>query len=128
MMAQRHGHPRGKRKPSLREYACLEHIIVSGDGGGFRGFIDDLLEEQGLERRVGVSVQFYSVVPLMLQATDLVCTLPQRFLGRYADVLYILPLPITPRPFSLHATWHARFQQDPGHAWLRDQVATCASD
>jgi hypothetical protein len=30
--------------------------------------------------------------------------------------------------FSLYATWHARFDKDPGHAWLRQQLALCAAD
>jgi DNA-binding transcriptional LysR family regulator len=128
MMAQRKDHPRGSRPPSLKEYARLDHVIVSGDGGGFRGFIDDLLAEEGLTRRVCVSVQHYSVVPLLLQSTDLVCTLPQRFLSRYADTLEAFRLPFETRRFTLHATWHARFDQDPGHAWLRRQLAACAAD
>jgi DNA-binding transcriptional LysR family regulator len=128
MMAQRKDHPRGLRRPSFKEYARLDHVIVSGDGGGFRGFIDDILAENGLTRRVGVSVQYYSVVPLLLQSTDLVCTLPQRFLSRYPDTLAALRLPFDTRPFTLRATWHARFDQDPGHAWLRKQLALCATD
>jgi DNA-binding transcriptional LysR family regulator len=128
MMAQRKDHPRGLRRPSLKEYARLDHIIVSGDGGGFRGFIDDILKEKGLTRRVGVSVQYYSVVPLILQTTDLVCTLPARFLSRYSDTLISLRLPFDLRRFTLYATWHTRFDKDPGHAWLRRQLEICAAD
>jgi DNA-binding transcriptional LysR family regulator len=128
MMAQRKGHPRGTRRPSLKEYALLDHIIVSGDGGGFRGFIDDILAEKALTRRVGVSVQYYSVVPLLLQSTDLISTLPQRFLSRYPDTLLALRLPFDTRPFTLHATWHARFDKEPGHRWLRRQLEICAID
>ena len=128
MMAQRADHPRGQRRPSLKEYARLDHVIVSGDGGGFRGFIDDILAEKNLTRRVCVSVQHYSVVPLLLQSTDLVCTLPLRFLSRYAATLDAFRLPFETRRFTLHATWHARFDQDPGHVWLRRQLAACAAD
>jgi DNA-binding transcriptional LysR family regulator len=75
-----------------------------------------------------VSVQFYSVVPLILQSTDLVCTLPARFLSRYSDTLTALALPFDAGRFTLHATWHPRFDQDPGHAWLRRQLAMCGED
>jgi DNA-binding transcriptional LysR family regulator len=126
-MAQRKDHPRGTRPSTIEEYAQLEHVIVSGDGGGFRGFIDDLLAEKGLSRRVGVSVQYYSLVPLILQMTDLVSTLPARFLDRYADSLASTPLPFEVRRFNLYATWHTRFDNDPAHAWLRGQLALCAS-
>ena len=127
-MAQRKGHPRGDRPPAIEEYVALEHVLVSGDGGGFRGFIDESLEKGGFARRVGVSVQYYSVVPLMLQTTDLVSTLPSRFLDRYADSLASFPLPIEVQRFVLNATWHQRFDQEPGHVWLRQQLALCAAD
>jgi DNA-binding transcriptional LysR family regulator len=123
--AQRKGHPRGALAPSIEEYARLEHVIVSGDGGGFRSFVDDILKARGLSRRVGVSVQYYSLVPLILQSADLVCTLPARFLDRYTESLLSLPLPFETKRFSLYATWHPRFNNDPGHKWLREQLAAC---
>jgi DNA-binding transcriptional LysR family regulator len=128
MMAQRRDHPRGTRRPSLKEYARLDHVMISGDGGGFRSFVDDILAEHGLTRRVAVSVQHYSVVPLLLQSTDLICTLPQQFLNRFPDKLLALRLPFDTRPFTLHATWHARFDGDAGHQWLRRQLETCVND
>lgn len=128
MMAQRKGHPRGPRPPTLKEYAGLDHVIVSGEGGGFRGFIDDTLKAKGLARHVAVSVQYYSVVPAILQGSDFVCTLPARFLERYVNMLTALALPFDAGRFTLHAAWHARFDHDPGHVWLRGQLAACARD
>jgi DNA-binding transcriptional LysR family regulator len=128
MMAQRRHHPRGEKRPSLREYTRLDHVIVSGDGGGFRSFVDTLLQEKGLERRVVVSVQYYSIVPLILESTDLVCTLPAQFLSRYAERLTSLPLPFEAGHFTLYATWHPRFDGDPPHNWLRTQLAGCLSN
>jgi DNA-binding transcriptional LysR family regulator len=126
MMAQRRDHPRGSKRPSLEEYIKLDHVIVSGDGGGFHGFVDDILAESQLTRRVALSVQHYSVVPLLLKSTDFVCTLPRQFLGCYADELLAMPLPFDTKPFTLHATWHARFEGDPAHRWLREQIQNCA--
>ena len=125
MMAQRKGHPRGSKRPSLKEYAGLDHVIVSGDGGGFRGFIDEILDRKGMARRVSVSVQHYGVVPPILASTDLVSTLPKRFLSRYRDTVVSVPLPFATTPFSLHATWHPRFDNDPAHAWLRRELSAC---
>ncbi|HEV2675986.1 MAG TPA: LysR family transcriptional regulator [Aliidongia sp.] len=127
-LAQRKDHPRGKSPPGLDEYVKLEHILVSGEGGGFHGFVDDILQARGLTRRVVMSVPYYGIVPLLLQSTDLVCTLPGRFLERYAADLDALPLPFDTRRFALHATWHPRFDSDPGHVWLRRQLADCMAD
>lgn len=125
-MAQRIGHPRGTGPLSLEQYTQLEHVIVSGDGGGFYGFVDEALAKQGYSRRVGVSVQYYSLVPVMLQATDLVCTLPAQFLARYAETLESFPLPVEVRRYSLYAAWHSRFDKDAGHCWLRTMLEAAA--
>jgi DNA-binding transcriptional LysR family regulator len=124
-MAQRKNHPRGAGPVSLEEYVDLEHVIVSGQGGGFRSGVDDLLAQRSLMRRVGVSVQSYSLVPLILQNSDLVCTLPARFLNRYRNVLDTYTLPLETDIFSLYATWHARFDRDARHLWLREQLRAC---
>jgi DNA-binding transcriptional LysR family regulator len=122
MMAQRKRHPRGIKPPTLRDYMRLDHVIVSGDGGGFRSFIDEVLQQKGGARRVAVSVQHYSLVPLILETTDLVCTLSTQFLSRYASRLTVLPLPFDAGRFELHATWHARFDNDAAHGWFRKQL------
>ena len=44
----------------------------------------------------------------------------------HQDVLQALPLPFDTRPFALHATWHARFDNDRGHQWLRQQLKDCS--
>jgi DNA-binding transcriptional LysR family regulator len=43
-------------------------------------------------------------------------------------MLTALSLPFDAGRFTLHAVRHARFDNDPGHAWLRDQLADCAKD
>jgi DNA-binding transcriptional LysR family regulator len=122
VMAQRKGHPRGLAPPDLDAYCALRHVIVSGDGGGFHGFMDDLLHARGLTRQVAVSVHQYHLAPLVLEATDCVCALPERFLMRFADRLDLLPLPLDTEGFTLHAAWHPRWQADPAHRWLREQL------
>jgi hypothetical protein len=39
-----------------------------------------------------------------------------------------LPLPLDAGRFNLYTVWHARFDNDPCHAWLRGQLAACARD
>ncbi|WP_426142519.1 LysR family transcriptional regulator [Pseudomonas sp. DWP3-1-2] len=124
-MAQRMDHPRGVGPVTLDEYVALEHVIVSGRGGGFSSSIDELLTQRSLTRKVGVSVQSYSLVPLILQNSELVCTLPARFLNRYKNVLDAYALPFETDSFSLYATWHARFDRDSSHLWLRKQLRAC---
>jgi hypothetical protein len=47
---------------------------------------------------------------------------------RGSSMLASFELPFDEGRFSLYSTWHARFDNDPGHAWLRRQLASSAQD
>ena len=122
----RRGHPRGEVPLDLDGFCALDHIIVSATGRGFDGPVDRALAEAGRQRRVAVSVQSYAVVPTLLAQTDLACTLPRRFLQRFATELRILEPQLMLPEYILSAIFHARARADAGHLWLRDQLAEVA--
>jgi len=127
LMAQRKGHPRGKKPLDLKTYCKLSHILVSTGGGSFRGDIDEQLERIGRRRRVVLSIHQFVLAPMFLRMTDYVATLPARFVDRFADELDTFELPFKARGFSLSAAWHPRNQADPGHIWLRKQLSAVAA-
>jgi DNA-binding transcriptional LysR family regulator len=123
LMAQRCGHPRGEGPLSLSEYCGLKHVLVSSSGQNFHGFIDEQLQALGASRTVAVSVHQYNLAPMVVASSDHVCTLPERFLSRFADRLDSFELPFETPAFSLLAAWHPRSHADPAHVWLRDQLS-----
>lgn len=127
VMAQRKAHPRGLAPPDLDAYCALGHVIVSGDGGNFHGFMDDVIARHGRTRNVAVSVQQYHLAPLVIEATDYVCALPERFLQRFSDRLDLLPLPVEVGGFGLTAAWHPRHDADAAHSWLRNELFAAAA-
>jgi DNA-binding transcriptional LysR family regulator len=124
-MAQRKGHPRGKKKLDLDAYCSLEHMLVS-PGGGFRSPIDDHLARLGKDRRVALTVPGYNQVALMLKRSDLVATLPSRLLSHYSTDLDIFDLPFDMPSFTLSMAWHPRSHDNPAHKWLREQFLAAA--
>jgi DNA-binding transcriptional LysR family regulator len=126
LMAQRKGHPRGRKPLDLKSYCSLSHLLVSTSGGSFRGHIDEQLERIGRQRQVALSVHQFSLAPLFLRATDCVATLPARFVSRFTDDLDVFDLPFKARGYSLSAVWHPRNDTDLGHVWLRDEIARIA--
>jgi len=120
-IAQRKGHPRGQMRLTVSEYCKLEHVIVS-TSGSFIGPIDAELRKLRKQRHVALSVQHYSLVPLILERTDYVATLPSKFLERHGRRLDTFTLPVAQREFLLFAGWHPRVEADPGHRWLREQI------
>jgi DNA-binding transcriptional LysR family regulator len=127
VMAQRKGHPRGRRRPTLDSYCDkLQHVLVSTSGGSFEGSMDEQLKRLGRRRNVVLSVQQFMLAPAILQETDYVCTLPSRLVARYAHVLDAFELPFKAKGFALYLAWHPRHQSDAAHAWLRELMRRCA--
>lgn len=127
LTAQRHDHPRGKGPLDLDAFCALDHLLVSADGGGFEGSVDAALAAHGRKRRVSVSVQHYALAPLLLARSDLICTLPRRFLQHFQEAVEMFDPPLDLGRFSLTAFWHARSHDDQGHAWFRRQVFDAAA-
>lgn len=124
--AQRRDHPRGKGPLTLDDFCALDHLLISTRGGHFSGMVDSALTVLGRQRRVSVSVQSYALAPLILGSTDLICTLPRRFLRRFDDVLDLIETPLDLAPFEMSMFWHPRMSADAAHAWLRNQVLQSA--
>jgi DNA-binding transcriptional LysR family regulator len=117
----RAGHPAAR----LTKARFLEasHVLVTYRGGGHR-VIEEALERAGAARRIALRVPHFTVVPMVLERTDLILTLPARVArvyekqGRFRTVPP--PIPIPPAEVAVH--WHERFEADPGNRWLREQI------
>ena len=120
-LAGRVGHPQLKSQLTLKQYCRLEHVIVSPDGGGFRGDTDRLLTKRGLTRRVALSVPHFLFMKSVLTCTDLVAMLPSR-LVRDDPALQTVKPPLNLPEWELAMLWHERSHRDPAHRWLREQI------
>ncbi|MDP1019067.1 LysR family transcriptional regulator [Klebsiella pneumoniae] len=125
-VAQRKGHPRGTAAMTLEQYCAYEHVLVSTNGSYHSG-IDDFLAELGHYRHTTVSVQYYTAVPPILERTNCLATLPERFLHRFDHMIDRFDLPFAFDPFQLQVGWHPRFDEDLGHQWLREQLIAVRS-
>jgi DNA-binding transcriptional LysR family regulator len=122
VLAGRADHPRLKRRPTLTQFCELSHVIVSPDGGGFRGVTDEALSAVGLARRVVLSVPHFLFVMSVLASTDLVAMLPSR-LVRDSNALKVVAPPVDVAGYEMAMLWHERSHRDPAHQWLREYIA-----
>lgn len=97
-------------------------MVVSPDGGGFRGVTDAVLEGTGRRRRVLFSTQHFLFVPEIVAQTDLVALVPSRLATNPTGRLQVLAPPISIPSFDMAMIWHERSELGAAHAWLRDQV------
>lgn len=119
----------GPGPADLAAYCAADHLLVSAAGAA-RGAVDTVLEGMGRQRRVVLTVAHYGVVPAILRARPLLCTLPARLAARIAEGQGLthsqLPegLEISSVPLSM--LWHGRADADPLHRWVRRLLAELA--
>jgi DNA-binding transcriptional LysR family regulator len=119
----RKGHALDKRKLSLSEFAAAEHLLVISEGTG-HGKVDEVLKRSGVERRISLTVPHFVAVGHILQATDLVATVPERLAERMAEPfgLTYVNHPATLPEVAINVFWHAKFHKAPANQWLRSMV------
>jgi len=122
VLAGRAGHPGLRRRPSLKQFCALEHVIVSPDGGGFHGVTDRVLAGLGMQRRVALSVPHFLFMAAVLARTDLVGMLPERLLHAVPGLRVVTP-PVEVQGYDMAMFWHERSHRDPAHGWLRALIA-----
>ncbi len=105
-----------------RKFQEASHALVTYRGG--HRVVEEALERAGLARRIALRLPHFTVVPMVLERTDLLCTLPARvahvFERRGGLKSLAPPVPIPTADVAVH--WHERFEADPGNRWLREQV------
>jgi DNA-binding transcriptional LysR family regulator len=91
--------------------------------GGHR-VIEEALERAGLARNIALRVPHFTVVPMVLERSDLILTLPSKIARVYERQggFRVLPPPVPIPPADVAAHWHERFERDPGNRWLRETI------
>jgi DNA-binding transcriptional LysR family regulator len=119
----RKGHRLDKRKLSLAEFAAAEHLLVVSEGTG-HGKVDEVLKRSGVERRISLTVPHFVAVGHILQATDMVATVPERLAERMVEPfgLTYVSHPAKLPEVAINVFWHAKFHKAPSNQWLRSVV------
>src|SRR3954462_10600260 len=105
-----------------KKFGEASHALVSYRGG--HRVIEEALERAGLARRIALRVPHFTVVPMVLERSDLVLTLPARVARAFErrGRLKALPPPVPIPQAEVAVHWHERFEGAPGNRWLREQV------
>jgi LysR substrate binding domain len=121
----RSGHPLAAVRVTARRLAAAQHVSASRRGR-FRGPLDSALAAQGLEREVIATVGSMGGALQLAATTDLVATVPASVARSVAPTLglrvFALPPELELEPVSFALAWHARYDTDPAHTWLRSVV------
>ena len=113
-------HPRVKGRLTLAAFERELHAIVTTSGTG-QYVVDKAISANNVTRRVGVHIPNFIGLAEVIEATDLLCTVPRRaglMMARGAGVKVFDP-PFDIPAYRVRQHWHDRLNNDPGHRWLR---------
>jgi LysR family transcriptional regulator, mexEF-oprN operon transcriptional activator len=114
---------------TLEDYVAVPHVLGSLRGDA-HGVVDDALAPLGLRRTVAVATPHFAAVPFLLKGARLLSTVPQPAARLFAERfgLAASPVPVALPGVEVSMLWHASYDHDPAHRWLRGTVARLAAE
>jgi DNA-binding transcriptional LysR family regulator len=129
----RRDHPRVRGRITPKLFNELPHIdveVVLGKTGVGHRMAEQHWKRSGLERKVAITVPYFTTAAMIASRTDCIAGLP----SRVAKVLCEqLPVKIAPATFELPSigislAWHERTDADPGGRFFRQLVIEAVRD
>ncbi|MFL6674408.1 MAG: LysR family transcriptional regulator [Massilia sp.] len=119
----REGHMLDKESMTLQEFEQAQHIVVVAGGTG-HAIVDDIIQRRNVRRNVRLSVPHFVALGHILATTDLIATVPERYVSESMAPfrLTYLPHPVPIPEFDVNLFWHAKFHKEPGNQWLRSVI------
>jgi DNA-binding transcriptional LysR family regulator len=114
---------------SLDDYLRVPHILTSLSDDA-HGAVDEVLAKHKLKRSIAMTTPGFLAVPFVLRGAPLITTMPSRLARYFAEAFGLVTSepPIELPSFTISLLWHASFDQDPAHVWLRQTVSGLASE
>jgi DNA-binding transcriptional LysR family regulator len=125
----REGHPLDKGALTLEDFEGAQHVVVVAGGTG-HALADETIQRRGIKRNVRLSVPHFIALGHILARTDLIATVPDRYVRESMAPfgLTYLPHPVPIPEFDVNLFWHAKFHKEPGNQWLRGVIGELAID
>ena len=118
----RKGHPATGEPLTAERLSRTPHLVISSSADNV-DFVEVELVNQGLAREVAAQAPFLSAGAILAQCDMLAVMgrgIAEVFSRTYPVEIVELPIP-TPKMTSW-LIWHSRYDDDDGHAWLRDLI------
>ena len=114
---------------SLDDYVRLPHVLTSLRQGE-RGVVDDALAKLGLRRTVVLTTPRFLAVPPLVARAPVVVTMHARLARLFAAELglSVSAPPVELDDIAVSLLWHASYDRDPAHAWLRQNIVSLVAE
>jgi DNA-binding transcriptional LysR family regulator len=114
---------------SLNDYLRWPHLLTS-IADDSHGAVDEALAKHKLSRSIVMTTPGFLAVPFVVRRARVITTMPSRLARYFSETFGLVtsPVPIDLPSFTISLLWHASFDHDPGHLWLRQTVAGLVSE
>ncbi|MCQ2034405.1 HTH-type transcriptional activator NahR [Stutzerimonas kunmingensis] len=125
----RKNHPATREPLTLERFCAYSHIRVIAASTG-HGEVDSHMARAGIRRDIRLEVSHFVAVGHILQHTELLATVPERFADCCVEPfgLSVLPIPIDLPEIPINMFWHAKYHKDLANIWLRQLMFELFSD
>ena len=123
VVVARKGHPKVRPGFALSTYLEQQHVMVTARRRG-PGAEDIELGQHGLRRHIRLRCRNYLAAFRVVAETDLVLTMPERYVGLLAAGAPVraLGMPLKIPTLDLYLYWHDAVHDDPANSWLRTRL------
>ncbi len=114
---------------SLDDYLRFPHVLTSLKETA-HGVVDDALALLGLRRDLAVTTPRFLAVPFLVRSAPVLTTMQERLATLFAGTLglAVSPAPLALDEVAISMLWHASYDDDPAHRWLRQTLLALADD
>ena len=114
---------------SLDDYVRLPHVLTSLRRGEL-GVVDEALEKLGLSRKIALVTPRFVAVPFLVAGAAVISTMHARLARYFAGELdlSLSPPPVELPQLTTSLLWHASYDTDPAHVWLREMIVRVAAE
>ena len=116
---------------SRDDYLQARHITVRYGNNRTLEF-DDMLEAQGIDRNIFLRVPNFTAIAEFLRESNMIATLPSLLQKHALRDFAHASMPLSnlkdgTLDLPIFMCWHQRYQHDPSHRWLREQLEDVAA-
>ena len=107
----------------LEDFIQARHVMVTSPVSG-HALIESALSQRGVRRNVVALVPQFSVLPTLVEGSDLFVALPERVAKLFAKErkLQVAEIPVELPGFEVRLHWHVRSEGSAAHRWLREEM------
>ncbi|WP_106476381.1 LysR family transcriptional regulator [Phytohalomonas tamaricis] len=107
---------------SLEQFVAQKHAVVAPTAG--HGLAEEVLSEMGIQRKISLVVPHFSILPRLIEGTDLLVILPVQIATSFAAQarLKVLELPFAVPTFEVALYWQTHGGDSAPQRWFCDSI------